>query len=77
MYESKKYNLILRLIKEQCKAERIAQKQLCYGICDPAYISRCISNNIEMDKLMLDAIMQRLGISTRSYEYILRESEYG
>lgn len=73
-YQNK--NLILQMIKQKCKEDRISQKQVCFGICDPAYISRCISNDIEMDKLMLDAIMQRLGMSTRNYEYILRESEY-
>lgn len=76
MNEFPKSNLILRLIKEKCKLDGITQKQLCLGICDAAYISRCISQNIEMDKLMLDALMQRLGMSVRSYKYILRDSEY-
>lgn len=76
MNDYPKSNLILRLIKEKCKLDGITQKQLCYGICDAAYISRCIKNNIEMDKLMMDALMQRLGMSVRNYKYILRDSEY-
>ncbi len=76
MNEFPRSNLILRLIKEKCKLDGITQKQLCYGICDTGYISRCINQNTEVDKLMLDAFMQRLGMSVRSYKYILRDSEY-
>lgn len=76
MTKHAKKNLILRMIKEKCVSDGIMQKQVCLGLCDPAYISRCITKNVEMDKLMLDAIMQRLGMSTRNYEYILRDSEY-
>ena len=76
MIEGAKKNLILKMIKEKCMSDGIMQKEICLGLCDPAYMSRCISKNVEMDKLMLDAIMQRLGISTKSYAYILRDSEY-
>ena len=68
--------MILAMIREKCREDKITQKQLCKGICDPAYLSRCIKDNIEMDKLMMDALMQRLGISTRSYSHILNNSEY-
>ncbi len=69
-------NMILAMIREKCREDKISQKQLCKGICDPAYLSRCIKDNIEMDKLMMDALMQRLGISTRKYSHILNNSEY-
>lgn len=69
-------NMILAMIREKCREDKISQKQLCKGICDPAYLSRCIKDNIEMDKLMMDALMQRLGISTRRYSHILNNSEY-
>lgn len=76
MKESKKNNLLLRMIKDKCKTDGVTLKKLCHGICDTAYISRCISNNTEVDKLMLDAFIQRLGITTSNYMYILRDSEY-
>ncbi len=69
-------NMILRLIQQECKEKKITQKKLCHGICDRAYLSRSMKDEIEMDKLMLEVFMQRLGISTRRYMFILRDSEY-
>lgn len=76
MLELEKSNLILHLIRKKTKSDKVPLQKLCYGICDISYISRAIANNTEIDKLILDALMQRLGISSRNYIYMLRDSEY-
>ncbi len=69
-------NMILRLIQQECKEQKFRRKKLCYGICSLPHLSQNTRDNVELDKLMLEAIMQRLGISTRRYMFILRDSEY-
>ena len=69
-------NMILKMIRQESKDLKISMKRLCYGICSSAYLSKCINEDLEMDKLMLEALLQRLGISTRRYTFVLRDSEY-
>lgn len=68
--------MILKMIRQECKEQKISLKRLCHGICDASFLSRCINKDIEIDKLMLESLLQRLGISTRRYTFILRDSEY-
>ncbi len=69
-------NMILNMIRLESKDQKIPQKRLCYGICSEAYLSKCFRKGTEMDKLMLEAFLQRLGISTRRYTFILKDGEY-
>lgn len=55
---------------------KISQKDLCRGLCSDGTLSRIELGERVPDKLLLDALLQRLGKSPDKLETILSEKEY-
>lgn len=54
----------------------IKQKDLCRGLCSTSNLSRIESGNYNVDRLLFDALIQRLGKSPDKYEYFLGKREH-
>ncbi len=63
----------LRLLR---KRKKINQNMLCEGICSLAKLSRIENGAENPDKMLLDALLQRLGKSPDKYETLLTEEDY-
>lgn len=53
-------------------------KELTYGLCDETMIAKLVQGDVNrrLDKLLVDALMQRMGRSMRTFEYLLGPREY-
>ncbi len=63
----------LRLLR---KRKKINQNMLCEGICSLAKLSRIENGAENPDKMLLDALLQRLGKPPDKYETLLTEEDY-
>lgn len=75
MNENKLLN-VRKLIKNICKDKNITAKKLCENICLENYYSEFINKGKAISKLMLDLLLQRLGINEGNFEYYLSKKEY-
>lgn len=77
MKETKDMELIIRLIDKTRVYYGVTQKQLTDGLCDVSLFSKISSGQSRgLDKLLIEALMQRLGKTMRTYEFLLDEPEY-
>lgn len=56
--------------------KHISQALLAKGLCSPSTLSRIELNEREPDKLLTDALLQRLGISPNRFDFILDEIDF-
>ncbi len=69
--------LILLLIENLRKEEGVSVAKLTYGLYDEASYSRALhQKNKRPDKLLIDALYQRLGKNMRNFECLLDAEEY-
>lgn len=64
--------MILRTIQER----GISQRDLCYGLCSESTFTRYLRGERHMDRLLMTALMQRLGESPEKFCPLLTEDEY-
>lgn len=56
--------------------KHISQTQLAKGLCSPPTLSRIELGEREPDKLLVDALLQRLGKSPNRFDFILDEQDF-
>lgn len=55
---------------------RISQGRLCKGLCSIATLSRIEAGERDVDSLLLEALLERLGKTPNQFELILTDSDY-
>lgn len=55
---------------------RISQSKLCKGLCSITTLSRIEAGERDVDSLLLEALLERLGKTTNQFELILSDSDY-
>lgn len=58
------------------KKYNISQSKLCKGLCSVATLSRIETGEREEDGLLLETLLERIGISPNKFEFILEASDY-
>lgn len=69
-------NIIGSLIQNIRKVQELSSKILYNGLCSDAMASMIENGKREGDKLLIDSILQRLGLCTDRFEVILTKEEY-
>ncbi len=54
----------------------VSNRQLSYGLCYHSHYAEIELGNVYADKLLLDAILQRLGVSEHQFEHYITQEEY-
>lgn len=67
---------IVKIIDRVRAENSVARGRLTKGICGTATLLRAERDERGMDKLLIDTLMQRLGRSVRSFEFILSSEDY-
>ncbi len=67
---------LIELIKHTMERRRVNQQLLCQGICDEPAMSRYLSGEKEPDRMIFNALLQRLGISPEHFVTILSSQQY-
>ena len=58
-----------RLIREMRKEQNLSQQVLCQGLCSKAKLSKIESDKQQASILLIEALLQRLGISERYFTF--------
>ncbi len=66
---------IRQLIRNICKDQKITARNLCMNICSESYFSEFLKNQKSMNKITIDFLLQRLGLSEGDFEYYLSPKE--
>lgn len=64
------------LFNSTIEEHRANQTELCRGLCSNATLTRYLSGERRMDRLLLSAMMQRLGKSPDKFVSVLTDAEY-
>lgn len=64
------------LLQETIIEKNISRVDLCRGLCSPSVLTKYLSGERRMDRLLLTALMQRLGLSPDKFVTLLPENEY-
>lgn len=67
---------LLDLFNKMIEEHNANQTELCRGLCSNAAFSRYINGERRMDRLLLSAMMQRLGKSPDKFVSLLTDAEY-
>ncbi|MBD5466651.1 MAG: helix-turn-helix domain-containing protein [Lachnospiraceae bacterium] len=67
---------LLDLLNKMIEEHNANQTELCRGLCSNAAFSRYINGERRMDRLLLSAMMQRLGRSPDKFVSLLTDAEY-
>ena len=54
----------------------LSQEQVCEGICTRMTISRIETGAREVDSLMSESLLERIGKSANRFEFVLNEEDY-
>ncbi len=65
-----------QFIRDCSKSKKIKLKKLCENICSLSYFSEFLHNDKSMNKLELDLILQRLGVSENNFEHYIPLKDY-
>ncbi|MCM1056961.1 MAG: transcriptional regulator [Firmicutes bacterium] len=65
-----------RMLREKIKEKNISRVDLCRGLCAPPMLTKYLNGERRMDRLLLTALMQRLGLSPDKFATLLTEKEY-
>ena len=77
MHVDKRENEMLgKLIGDIRVSKRITLQELCAGLCEERMLRKYENGEVEIEKLMADALMQRLGKSMDKYDVLLNTKEY-
>lgn len=58
------------------KEQNISRKKLCRGLCTETRLRRIEEQGQGSEKLLIDALLQRLGVSINKYHLLLEDDEY-
>jgi len=64
------------LLQERILEKEISQADLCRGLCSASVFTKYLSGERRMDRLLLTALMQRMGLSPDKFVTLLTEKEY-
>ena len=64
-----------QIIAYERKNAHLSAEQLCEGICDRVYLQRIEKGERSCDKILADVILQRIGISSKKFSYIVNLQE--
>lgn len=67
---------LLDLLNSTIEEHKANQTELCRGLCSNATLSRYLFGERRMDRLLLSALMQRLGKSPDKFVSVLTDAEY-
>ncbi len=67
---------VVDLLKGRITATHVKRENLCRGLCSLSALSKYLSGKGRMDRLLLTALMQRLGLSPDNFATLLTEGEY-
>lgn len=65
-----------QMLSEAIVTGNISQTDLCKGLCSTSALSRYLNGERRIDRLLLTALMQRLGLSPDKFATVLTEDEY-
>lgn len=65
-----------RLIRGFRESKNISRKALYYGLKDVRLVSKMENGEQEMSKLLVDVLLERMGLSTDMYGYVFTIKEY-
>lgn len=74
--ENEDRTIIGQFIREFSKSKKIKLRKLCENICSVSYFSEFLQNDKSMNKLEIDLILQRLGVSENDFEHYIPFKEY-
>ncbi len=75
--QEQEMELILRLINHTREYYNITVQDLTFGLCSTTTLSQAMEEDKKgIDKLLAEALLQRLGRSTRKFEFLLDVSQY-
>lgn len=64
------------LLQETIIEKKISRVDLCRGLCSPSVFTKYLNGERRMDRLLLTALMQRLGLSPDKFVTLLPKNEY-
>ncbi|MCM1538998.1 MAG: helix-turn-helix domain-containing protein [bacterium] len=67
---------LMDLLNKMIEEQHVNRSELCRGLCSGAALSRYLSGERRMDRLLLSALMQRLGKSPDKFVSLLTDAEY-
>ncbi len=73
--ESEYKNEYGRIIAYERKRTKLSVTQICEGICERSYMQRIESGERFCDKMLADALLQRLGVSSEKFSYVISKQE--
>lgn len=65
-----------QMLNEAIVTGNVSQTDLCRGLCSTSALSRYLNGERRIDRLLLTALMQRLGLSPDKFATVLTEEEY-
>lgn len=65
-----------QMLSEAIVTGNVSQTDLCRGLCSTSALSRYLNGERRIDRLLLTALMQRLGLSPDKFATVLTEEEY-
>lgn len=72
MQAENEYGEIIACEREQTE---ISEDKLCYGLCSRSYLHRVERGERSCEKILADALLQRMGVSSDKFSYILNVQE--
>ncbi len=73
--ESEYKNEYGRIIAYERKRTKLSVTQICEGICERSYMQRIESGERFCDKMLADALLQRLGVASEKFSYVISKQE--
>ncbi len=67
---------LAEMLYERMEKRNVRQTDLCKGLCSTSAMSRYLHGERRIDRMLLTAFMQRLGMSPDKFTTLLTESEY-
>lgn len=65
-----------QMLNETITTGNVSQTDLCRGLCSTSALSRYLKGERRIDRLLLTALMQRLGLSPDKFATVLTDEEY-
>ena len=63
-------------MKELREEQHLSQEIICQGLCSKSTLSKIEHNHMQPDIYLTEALLQRLGISERPFEFYVNKREY-
>lgn len=63
-------------MQDTIRGKNINRGDLCGGLCSASVLTKYLNGERRMDRLLLTALMQRMGLSPDKFVTLLPENEY-